>query len=68
MTVDSYPFAVLVSFVLRLRADQLADGRLVGEVEEVGSGRTCFVRSGAELAQFCADFEGGPGTDERADR
>lgn len=44
---------MLVSFVLRLRPDQLALGRLVGEVEDVESGRQQGLRDLAELVEFC---------------
>lgn len=55
MTAGFYRHGVLVSFVLRLRPDQLAAGRLVGQVEEVESGRTRSVRDAGELLQFCAE-------------
>lgn len=51
MAVRSPP--VLISFVLRLRPDQLALGQLVGEVEDVESGRQQGLRSVMELLEFC---------------
>ncbi|HET6812032.1 MAG TPA: hypothetical protein VFH50_13590 [Acidimicrobiales bacterium] len=44
---------MLVAFVLRLRPDQLAVGRLVGEVEDVESGRQQGLRDVMELVEFC---------------
>lgn len=44
---------VLVSFVLRLRPDQLALGRIVGQIEDVASGHSCGLRDVAELVEFC---------------
>ena len=44
---------MLVSFVLRLRPDQLAYGRVVGEVEDVESGRQQGLRDVWELVEFC---------------
>ena len=44
---------VLVSFVLRLRHDQLVLGRLVGEVEDVESGLQHGLRDVTELIEFC---------------
>lgn len=55
MTAGSYRHSVLLSFVLRLRPDQLAAGRLVGSVEQVDSGRTRSIRNPDELVHFCAE-------------
>ena len=43
-----------VSFVLRLVPDELARGELVGQVEDVASGRVALFRGSAELVTFCA--------------
>ena len=52
------PAPVLVSFVLRLRSDHLARGRLVGEVEDVESGAVHPLRGTAELVAFCQAVTG----------
>jgi hypothetical protein len=51
---------VLVSFVLRLRPDQLALGRVVGEVEDVLSGRLRSVRDISDLVEFCCRAQRNP--------
>jgi hypothetical protein len=44
---------VLVSFVLRLRAEELAQGDLVGEVEDVRTGERHVLRSESDLIGIC---------------
>ncbi len=46
---------VLVSFVLHLVPDELTEGRVVGNVIEVLSGREQPIRSVDELVSFCRD-------------
>jgi hypothetical protein len=43
---------VLSSFVLHLLPGELAEGRVVGQVEDVGRGVTAAVRSLSELGDF----------------
>ena len=43
---------MLVTFVVRLRQDQLAAGEFVGEVVSVGDGERALVRGLSELAGF----------------
>jgi len=45
---------VLSVYVLRLLPTELAAGRVVGEVEHVGSGSTAVVRSVEDLVGFLA--------------
>lgn len=49
-----------VSFVLRVDADRLASGQLVGEIEEVATGRIGPVTGLADIEPFC--FDGAPVT------
>jgi hypothetical protein len=44
---------VRVSFVLRLDPLDLAQGRLVGEIEEVMTGQVGGVHSPADVVSFC---------------
>ena len=46
---------VLVSFVLRLVPDELAHGRLVGQVVAAGSGAETPVKSADDLTVFCRE-------------
>jgi hypothetical protein len=46
---------VLVSFVLRLVPDELAHGRLVGQVVAAGSGAGTPVKSADDLTEFCRE-------------
>ena len=46
---------VLVSFVLRLVPDELAQGRLVGQIVAVGSGTEKPVKSADDLVEFCRE-------------
>ena len=46
---------VLVSFVLRLVPDELAQGRLVGQIVAVGSGTEKPVKSADDLVEFCQE-------------
>lgn len=41
-------------YVVRLVTDALADGRIVGEVEDVESGGTRIIRNAEELVGFLA--------------
>ena len=43
---------MLVTFVLRLLPDRLAEGELVGEVEHVGDGEQAYVHGLTELLGF----------------
>ncbi|MGH9087469.1 MAG: hypothetical protein ACRDYZ_05070 [Acidimicrobiales bacterium] len=43
---------MLISYVLRLRPDALADGRFVGEIEAVTTRRRRSVRSVDQVASF----------------
>ncbi|MDA8400681.1 MAG: hypothetical protein M0008_11685 [Actinomycetota bacterium] len=43
---------MLISYVLRLRADELALGHVVGEVEAVASGQRFVVRSMEQMMAF----------------
>lgn len=52
---------VLVSFVLHLVPDELTEGRVVGSVIEVLSGREQPIRTVDELVSFCRDH-GSPAT------
>ncbi len=45
---------MFVSFVLRLVPEELATGELVGQVEDVASGRVGLFRGGTDLTAFCA--------------
>ncbi len=51
-TLLSYGAAMLISYVLRLHADELASGRVVGEVEAVASGQRFLVRSVEQMIAF----------------
>ncbi len=44
---------VLVSYVVRLVAEELAEGRLVGDVEAVVTGERKAIRGPEELLRFC---------------
>lgn len=44
---------VRMSFVLRLDNAELVAGRLVGDIEEVGSGRRQGVRDPRDVVDFC---------------
>ncbi|MEA2169230.1 MAG: hypothetical protein QOF76_2530 [Solirubrobacteraceae bacterium] len=46
---------MVTTFVLRLRAESLTDGEVVGQVEHVASGRTATIRSTNELEAFARD-------------
>ena len=46
---------VLISFVLRLVPAAAAEGRIVGEIESVDSGRTRTIRSVEELVALVQD-------------
>ena len=50
---------MLISFVLRVDAHQLASGELVGEIEHVESGVTEPLRSAHDLVWRCQTLEGG---------
>lgn len=50
-----------VSFVLRVDADRLASGQLIGEIEEVATGRIGPLTGPADIQSFC--FYGLPETD-----
>lgn len=43
---------MLISYVLRLRPDALADGRFVGEIEAVTSRQRSMVRTVDQMAAF----------------
>ena len=43
---------MLISYVLRLRPDALADGRFVGEIEAVTSRQRTLVRTVDQVAAF----------------
>ena len=45
---------MVFTFVVRLVADRLSEGKFVGEVEHVGSGRTAKLRSPDDLVRFAA--------------
>jgi hypothetical protein len=47
---------MLTSFVLRLVPDELAKGRLVGQVVAVGSGAEKAVKSADDLVEFCRTY------------
>ena len=49
---------MLISYVLRLRSDELAAGRVVGEVEAVANGHRFVVRSLDQLLAFLIDSNG----------
>ena len=52
-----------VSVVLRLAASALAEGRLAGEVELLGTGRRAVVRDADELVAFLlGERDDPPGT------
>jgi hypothetical protein len=46
---------MVISYVLRLRADDLADGRFVGEIEAVATRRKGPVRNADQIAAFVLD-------------
>jgi len=46
---------VVVSYVLRLISEELAEGRLVGDVEAVATGQHRAVNGAEELLSFCAE-------------
>jgi len=58
----SYGPAVLCSFVLHLLPAELAEGRVVGQVEDVGRGVTAAVRNLGELADFLHRSTQDPGS------
>lgn len=43
---------MFISYVIRLRADELDRGRLVGEIEGVATGQRFTVRSSEQLLAF----------------
>ena len=47
--------AVLVSYVLRVVDSEAAQGHLVGEIEDVRTGRTRTFRNSVELAEMVRD-------------
>lgn len=49
---------VLSVYVIRLVTDELADGRIVGEVEDVESGGSQIIRNAEELVRFLARRRG----------
>ena len=53
---------MLVSYVLRLVPEELAAGRLIGEVEAVASGERRAVHGAAELQAFCTEVLKGAGS------
>jgi hypothetical protein len=48
---------VLVSYVLRLVSSEAAQGRLVGEVEDVRTGHTRPIRGAHELAEVVREAQ-----------
>jgi hypothetical protein len=46
---------MVISYVLRLRSDDLAGGRFVGEIEAVATRRKAPVRSADQIATFVLD-------------
>jgi hypothetical protein len=61
---------VLVTLVVRLLPDRLANGEFVGEVEHVGDGEHAYVHGLTELLGFAqraagADPAAPPGSEER---
>jgi hypothetical protein len=46
---------MVISYVLRLRPDALADGRFVGEIEAVTSQERTRIRTLAQMATFILD-------------
>ena len=56
---------MLSSFVLRLRPDALADGGIVGEVEDVDSGVRVSIRSVDDLIAFLARHGGSDATQDQ---
>ena len=57
---------MLVTLVVRLVPERLADGEFVGEVEHVGDGRQELVRTVAELVEFAQRAAAGDGDEARA--
>ncbi len=55
---------MIQSFVLRLVAEPLADGRIAGHVEAVESGRTQAITNGDELLAFLIAVGAQPGASE----
>jgi len=51
-TPAPYRAHMLISYVLRLRPDALADGRFVGEIEAVTSRQRSLVRNVDQVAAF----------------
>ena len=51
---------MLISFVLRVDADRLASGELVGEIEHVETGATEPLKRAEELIRRCQRMEDGP--------
>lgn len=51
-TPPAYRAGMLISYVLRLRPDALADGRFVGEIEAVTSRQRSLVRTVDQVAAF----------------
>lgn len=51
-TAGSYPAGVVISYVVRLRPDALADGRFVGEIEAVTSRQRRSIRTIDQMASF----------------
>lgn len=59
---------MLVSYVLRLVPDELADGRLIGEVEAVGTGERRAIHGMDELMGFCRESYRATDPPRRTDR
>ena len=56
---------MLVTLVVRLVPERLAEGEFVGEVEHVGDGRHELVRTVAELVEFAQQAAAADGDDAR---
>jgi hypothetical protein len=48
---------VLISFVLRLVPEELAEGRLAGEIEAVHTGERALVSGVADLGELISDLQ-----------
>ena len=46
---------MVISYVLRLRSDDLADGRFVGEIEAIATRRKAPVRNADQITAFVLD-------------
>ena len=55
-TARPYGPSVIVSFVLRLRSKELAEGRITGEMEAVTTGERRAIRSIDEVNTFCTEM------------